>query len=116
MQYCDPAGQECKEPAEDATEQLSGTADSPLQISVPADVADTPWQVVFVYEDADGNEVDSRSPVFSPGERYAYTLHLPDDAAELRHVEVQRFSAVLTAGPEGGVDFGIGGSWVVEMN
>ena len=41
-----------------------GTA---LQVQVPDEISETPWQVVFSYRDAAGAQADGRSPVFAPG-------------------------------------------------
>nr|WP_228046250.1 DUF2771 family protein [Saccharopolyspora sp. HNM0983] len=114
-QYCDATGQDCAEPPEDPVGELRVPPGEPVQISVPAEVSDTPWQVVFLYRTAEGEQLDSRSAVFAPGDRHAYTLHLPPDAEQLDHVEVQQFGAVLTPGVEGGVDFGISGSWLLDV-
>lgn len=112
-QFCEPQGGDCSSDP-DANEQLRVPPNAPVQISVPQDVASTPWQVVFVYRTTDGTQEENRSSVFSPGERHAYTLRLPPDAAQLEHVEVQRYSAMLIPGAEGGVNFGIGGAWVLD--
>lgn len=112
--YCDANGENCSPPPEDPVGELEVPADEPLQISVSQEVASTPWQVVFLYRNAQGQELDGRSSVFAPDQRHSYTLRLPDDGEQLEHVEVQQFSAVLTPGPEGGVNFGIGGSWVLD--
>ncbi|KAA5824988.1 DUF2771 family protein [Saccharopolyspora hirsuta] len=112
-QHCDPTGEKCTA-SPGAVGELRVPAGRPLQISVPGEVAETPWQVVFLYRGANGEELDGRSPVFAPNERHAYTLQLPPDGKQLEHVEVQQFSAVLTPGTDGGVDFGIGGSWVLD--
>jgi uncharacterized protein DUF2771 len=114
-QYCDATGQNCAKPAANPVGELRIPGREPLQISVPGKVAAAPWQVAFIYRGINGEELDGRSAVFRPGERFAYTLQLPPDGARLEHVEVQQFSAVLTPGADGGVDFGIGGSWVLDV-
>ncbi|MDA3648250.1 DUF2771 domain-containing protein [Saccharopolyspora indica] len=113
-QYCDPTGETCAT-SPDAVGDLRVPERAPLQISVPGKVSETPWQVVFLYRGTNGEELDGRSPVFAPDERHAYTLQLPPDGTRLEHVEVQQFSAVLTEGVDGGVDFGIGGTWVLNI-
>ncbi|MEY8040893.1 DUF2771 family protein [Saccharopolyspora cebuensis] len=113
--FCDPTGEEC-DTAEGSFGRLRVPDHAPVQISVPAEVASTPWQVVFLYRDAAGRQLDGRSAVFAPDERHAYTLTMPKDGVQLEHVEVQRFSAVLTAGANGGVNFGIGGAWVLQTH
>ncbi|GAB3282995.1 DUF2771 family protein [Parasphingorhabdus pacifica] len=113
-QYCDASGEDCAPPPADPVGELEVPPDTPLQISVPQEVATTPWQVAFVYRTDTGEEINGRSEVFSPTQRHSYTLRLPPEGTQLEHVEVQQFSAVLTPGPEGGVNFGIGGSWVLD--
>ncbi|RRO15352.1 DUF2771 family protein [Saccharopolyspora rhizosphaerae] len=114
-QLCDPTGQQCSPPNQEAVGRLRMVGRDPLQISVPREISSAPWQVAFLYRGLNGEELDGRSPVFTPDERHSYTLHLPPDGARIEHVEVQQFSAVLTQGPDGGVDFGIGGSWVLNV-
>lgn len=112
--YCEEDGTQCVPPPKNPVGQLTVPKAEPLQISVPGEVASTPWQVAFIYRDANGKEQDGRSSVFPPDERFAYTLELPADGVRLEHVEVQQFSAVLLPGSDGGVDFGIAGSWVLD--
>ncbi|MCI2420401.1 DUF2771 domain-containing protein [Saccharopolyspora sp. K220] len=114
-QYCDATGQNCAKPPENPVGQLRIPGREPLQISVPGEVAAAPWQVAFIYRGINGDELDGRSAVFPPNERFAYTLNLPPDGARLEHVEVQQFSAVLSPSADGGVDFGIGGSWILDV-
>lgn len=114
--YCEPTGEGCSPPAPNPVGDLRVPEGAPLQISVPGDVSATPWQVVYIYRDGKGQEVGGRAPVFGPNERHSYTLRLPPDAARLEHVEVQQYSAVLSAAAEGGVDFGISGTWVLDTS
>jgi hypothetical protein len=114
--YCDPTGADCAPPTTNPVGRLPVPPGSPLQISVPQQVAAAPWQVAFVYRGVNGEEVGGKTPVFAPNKQYAYTLRLPPDGARFEHIEVQRFSAVLSAGDEGGVDFGIGGSWILKVD
>lgn len=112
--YCDANGENCSPPPQDPVGNLTVPDDAPLQVSVPGEVASTPWQIAFTYRDKQGNQHDGRSSVFAPDERFAYTLRLPPDGVSFEHVEVQQFSAVLSAGNEGGVEFGIAGSWLLD--
>ncbi|MEV5540813.1 DUF2771 family protein [Saccharopolyspora shandongensis] len=114
-QYCDATGQNCVTPPENTVGDLRVPDRNPLQISVPGEVAAAPWQVVFIYRGLNGEQLDGRSQVFPPDSRHAYTLQVPPDGGRLEHVEVQKFSAVLTPGADGGVDFGIGGSWILNV-
>lgn len=113
--FCDPGGEHCAPPQPDAIRQLRVPAREPVQISVPSEVANTPWQIAFIYRTASGGEVRSRTPVFAPHKQFAYTLHLPPDGTHLDYVEVQQYSGTLIANPEGGVDFALAGSWGVNI-
>lgn len=112
--YCDAQGDQCAPPPEHPVGRLTVPGRAPLQISVPREVSSTPWQVAFIYRDTEGRERDGRSSVIAPDEQHAYTLQLPPDGAKLEHVEVQQYSATLLPGEEGGVDFAISGSWVLD--
>src|SRR6185312_883930 len=46
-------------------------------ISVPEEVADQPWTLVFKYRQGSAAEQDARTGVFGPGERHAYELSAP---------------------------------------
>lgn len=113
-QYCGKSGQECAPPPPNPTGKLEVPPRSPLQISVPGEVAASPWQVAFVYRTADGQERGNRTPVFAPDQQHAYTLRLPPDGTQLEHVEVQQYSGQLTVSPEGELNFGISGSWLLD--
>ncbi|QUG99941.1 DUF2771 family protein [Saccharopolyspora erythraea] len=115
-QYCDALGEKCSPPPAEPIGKLRVPGREPLQISVPSDVAEAPWQVAFIYRTTSGEEVGGKTEVFTGGDRHAYTLQLPGDGVQFEHVEVQRFSALLSPGTEGGVDFVIGGSWILDVN
>jgi hypothetical protein len=112
--YCDPTGTHCTQPPQNPVAQLPIPADSPIQISVPQQVYSAPWQVAFVYLGKNGKQLQGRTQVFAPNTQYAYTLRLPADGSRFEHVEVQIFSGVITADPRGGLNFGIGGSWLLN--
>ncbi|NYH79144.1 outer membrane biogenesis lipoprotein LolB [Actinopolyspora biskrensis] len=113
VRYCEPLAQECSEPRPGAVRHLTVPADSPMQISVSEDVQATPWQVVFRYRTASGEQRQGRSKVFSPEERFAYTLDLSEPGARLEQVEVQRYTAVFVNELESR-QFVIGGTWVLK--
>lgn len=115
VRYCNLMGEQCSKPRPDAVEGLAIPPSAPLQISVPEEVSKAPWQVVFRYRTAEGKVLEGRGPVFAPGRQHAYKLELPVPGAHLTHVEVQRYAASLTVGPEGDIRFGIGGSWAIEV-
>ena len=114
-QYCDLKLTSCTADAK-AGVALSVPADRPLQISVPSEVAKTPWVVVFRYQDAHGAaQPDSRSRIFQPGEQYAYTLTLPDPGDKLVAAQVQQLSLVVEQGsdPGAGAEFVTRATWLL---
>ena len=113
-QYCGPSGTNCAPPPQDPTGHLAVPPGKPLQISVSKDLAKTPWQIAFIYRTPTGEERSSRTPVFPPNQTYAYTLKLPPDGAKLEHVEVQQYSGQLVETGDGGLAFGIGGTWLLD--
>lgn len=113
-QFCGQGGEHCVPPPHDPTGRLAVPPHAPLQVSVPGQVAETPWQIAFIYSTANGEQRSGRTPVFAPNTHYAYTLKLPPDGAKIEHVEVQQYSGQLVQTPEGGLAFGIGGSWLLD--
>lgn len=112
-QYCDHQGDQCgADPRAGAV--LRVPAGKPVQISVPGEVGDAAWQVVFRYREPGGAEQEARSSVFAPGDRLAYTLVLPHAGDRLETAEVQRFGG-LAAGPDG-LEYLIGATWVLSVD
>jgi hypothetical protein len=115
-QYCDVAVTKCENRPE-ALVRLVVPAGQPLRITVPDDVAASPWHVVFAYRGDDGGQVDGRSPVFAPNQRRDYTLMLPTPTDQLLTAQVQEFGGgAPTTGPDGEVSFPIRGSWVLSTS
>jgi hypothetical protein len=106
---CDAGLQECK-----ATGTLAVPSGKLLNISVPGEVAETPWLVVFRYRGADGNEQKARSAIFPAGDKYAYTLTPPTAADQLTHVEVQRITG-MSASQDQGVEFYPDAIWALDI-
>ncbi|MGH3586726.1 MAG: DUF2771 family protein, partial [Pseudonocardia sp.] len=111
-QYCDLELTECLTDVA-APVTLSVPPDTPLQVSVPPEIAQTPWQVVFSYADAAGATVDERSPVFAPDERADWTLS-PAPTGRLLTAEVQQYGPPPRPNPQSGeLEFPIRASWVL---
>lgn len=115
-QYCDLDLTDCTgDPA--APVELAVPPGTPLQITVPAEVAAAPWHVVFTYRDSAGQQVDERSPLFGPGQRSLYTLELPTPDARLIEAQVQQFGPAPAINPETGeIEFPVRASWVVRAS
>lgn len=87
----------------------------PIEISVPREISETPWLVVFGYRTKGGEHVNARSDVFASNERQAYSLALPAADDQLETVEVQQLGGKLIQGQEG-VDFPTRGTWVLSVD
>jgi hypothetical protein len=112
-QYCDRRTDQCRtDPASGA--KLRVPPGRPLQISVPGEVGNAAWQVVFRYRAPSGEHLEARSAVFGPGARLAYTLNLPGTGDQLETAEVQKFGG-LAAGPQG-LEYLIGATWVLSVD
>ena len=86
---------------------------TPLDVSVPQDVGDTPWVIVFSYLDAKGKTQGDRTPVFAAKEKYSYHL-TPPKGAQMTRLEVQ--SLIAAQGPDGGVEFPAVRTWVLVID
>jgi Protein of unknown function (DUF2771) len=113
-QYCDLQLTQCTTDVA-APVTLDVPPGTPLQITVPPEIAETPWQVVFSYAGADGKPVDERSTVFAPAERDAWTLQLASPTERLLTAEVQQYGAPAQPNPQSGEqEFPIRASWVLN--
>jgi hypothetical protein len=113
-QYCDIALTECLTDVA-APVRLAVPSGTPLQITVPPEIAQTPWQIVFSYADAAGTPTDERSPVFAPGERGDWTLALAAPEDRLLTAEVQQYGPPPRPNPQTGeLEFPIRASWVLN--
>ncbi|HVH23214.1 MAG TPA: DUF2771 family protein [Pseudonocardia sp.] len=111
-QYCNDEFTDCRNDAAAPVEMVvpPGTA---LKVSVPSEIAETPWHLVFRYRDAAGAETDGRSPVLSQQDDYALELPTPTD--RLITAEVQQFGPPPQANPDTGeIEFPIRASWVLR--
>lgn len=114
-QACDLKFTECRNDPE-APVKLTVPPGTPLQVSVPDDVAKTPWQIVFTYRDTAGAQQDQRSTVFAAGERSTYTLELPTPTDRLIVAQVQQYGPPPQADPATGeIQFPIRTSWVLAV-
>jgi hypothetical protein len=112
-QACDLKFTQCHNDPE-APVKLAVPPGTPLQVTVPQDVAQTPWQIVFTYRDATGAQQDQRTRVFPAGERSEYTLELPEPADRLIVAQVQQYGPPPQADPATGeFQFPIRTSWVL---
>jgi hypothetical protein len=113
-QYCRAEAQQC-DGFPNAKGTLSVPGGKPLNISVPRQVAEAPWLVVFKYRSSNGGaEEQGRTQVFRAGEKYAYTLTTPTAGDQLTDVEVQRIASVAPDANQE-IVFVADASWVLEV-
>jgi hypothetical protein len=113
-QFCDSGLTKCSSAAQ-AGASLRVPAGSPLQISVPGDVADSTWVVAFKYKDQNGKEVQARSSVFPDGSQYAYTLTLPSPTDQLELAQVQQIGGI-TQDATGDIQYVASGVWALNAS
>jgi Protein of unknown function (DUF2771) len=115
IQYCDVHEENCKADGK-APVSLAVGSGQPVTITAPAGVAQTPWQVAARYQDANGSQYVSCSPLFAAGHQTAYTVHAAHPADNLVLIEVYQASATLEQEPNGDVDTPIRGTWVLTAS
>ena len=87
----------CPEPDSSKAVALSLRPGDPVEISVPFDVAQAPWVVVFRYIDGAGKEQEARTAFFTD-HRLAYVLRPPTDRDLIIQVEVQAMLVPMSDG------------------
>ncbi|HVL85218.1 MAG TPA: DUF2771 family protein [Pseudonocardia sp.] len=111
-QYCDDAFTDCRAD-QSAPVELPVPSGATIRIEVGAEIARSPWQVVFAYRDGAGEQLSDRTRVFPPGEVTEHLLELPAQA-RLITAQVQQYGPPPEADPgTGEILFPIRGSWVL---
>lgn len=112
-QFCDVRLRDCTND-EQAQAVLAVPAGTAVEVSVPSDVSEAPWSVVFAYVDANGQQTTGRSPVFAPNAQESYTLTLPEPGDVLQTAQVQLLGAAPVANPDTGeIDYPARATWVL---
>lgn len=122
MRYCDVLVRECT-PERDALGHLTTLPSQPVQISVPAEVAETPWGISVLAESADGTPLPVVEEFFSPGERHAYTAAPEHPGERILAVEIRQLGAAWVVYSDGSGDMSaedrqptVRGWWLVELS
>ncbi|MFC5952482.1 DUF2771 family protein [Pseudonocardia lutea] len=112
-QFCDLRMKDCSND-EAAQARLTVPAGTPVEVTVPDEVSEAPWSVVFSYTGPDGQRTDGRSPVFAPKAQTSYTLTLPEPGDVLGTAQVQLLGAAPVANPDTGeLDYPARATWVL---
>lgn len=95
LRYCDVLVRECRD---EGGEQghLTTLPGQAVQISVPGEVAETPWAVSVQSESPGGAPLPVSEEFFSPDERFAYTAVPARPDQRILVVEVRQLGAAWT--------------------
>ena len=115
IQYCDVLEQHCAANGS-AAASLNVIPGQPVQISVPQEIANTPWQVAARFRDASGAEYASCSPLFGVGQQFAYTVYAPHSGDQLVLIEIYQSSGTIAETSSGQVYTPVRGTWVLTAN
>lgn len=115
IQYCNAQEQHCAANGS-AAAALTVIPGQPVQVSVPQEIANTPWQVAARFRDASGTEYASCSPLFGVGKQYAYTVYAPHAGDQLVLIEIYQSSATFALAAGNQVYTPIRGTWVLRAN
>jgi Protein of unknown function (DUF2771) len=99
--YCDIKVEDCRRDNA-AMIKMPVPPDTPVLVTVPREVSDTPWSVVIQYTTVTGEQ---KAPVtvatFGPGKETSFEALPPDAGAQLQTVEVKQAGGVLAEGETG---------------
>ncbi|CAM2795482.1 DUF2771 domain-containing protein [Saccharomonospora xinjiangensis] len=91
LSYCDALLKDCDTDGEPVS--LDARPGRPVQISLPAEIAETPWLVIVQSAAPDGTLLPMRQEVFTDGTRLAYTVVPESPGHQPLVVEVQQLGA-----------------------
>ncbi|KID31782.1 Protein of unknown function (DUF2771) [Prauserella sp. Am3] len=97
--YCDEVLTKCGE--EGTPVNLDVRPGMPVQISVPSEVADTPWVIIVQYVDTETGKQKLEQRAFTDGARHAYTATPPTQRDRVAVVEIQQIGAAYAADGKG---------------
>jgi hypothetical protein len=87
-----------------------------VRITVPGDVAESPWSVAVEYKTAAGEQKDPQTvATFVPNESHDYTVALPDAGDQLQTVEVKQASAKQDPAATGDIQLLARAVWSLQV-
>lgn len=112
--YCDVKVENCRRD-NTAMLKLPVPPGTPVKVTVPKDVSDTPWSVVIQYVTAAGEQ---KAPVtvatFAPGKETSFEALPPGEGDRLQTVEVKQAGGVLVQG-DGGPEAVTRAAWSLQV-
>lgn len=97
--HCDIFTGACTQ-SQESPASLKVRPGKPIQISVPSEIANTPWAVIVVYANAKGELQPAKQELFikGDGERLAYTASTPHPDDQILGVEIQQAAPAAEQG------------------
>jgi hypothetical protein len=93
LMHCDVMVTACDQDA-NAQAKLLVPPGKPVRITVPPEVAESPWSVAIEYKTAAGEQKEPATvATFVPNQAHDYTVTLPGPGDQLQTVEVKQASA-----------------------
>lgn len=116
LKYCTVTVSKCDQPAKSQV-RMPIRPGKPAQISLPSEVADTPWVISVQSKDPDGHSLPPEQRVFLPAQnKLAYTARplRPTDRLDVIEVDQVSKAMVQTQG-QSKPDFLARGIWSVQF-
>jgi hypothetical protein len=98
--HCDALVRTCTQNPNGAV-NLKVRPGKPVQISIPSEIAKTPWVVNVQYANAKGELQPVKQQTFTAGNKLAYTASAPSADDQLLVVEIQQLGAAYAADETG---------------
>lgn len=113
--YCDIAVTDCRRDNA-AQVELTVAPGTPVRVTVPAEVAETPWSVVIQYITAAGEQKEPETvAAFAPNGATMFDALPPGPGDQLQTVEVKQAGAKLMADETGQQEPVARGVWSVSV-
>ena len=98
--YCDIKVEDCRRD-NTAMVKLAVPPGTAVRVTVPKDVADTPWSVVIQYSAAGEQKAPVTIATFAPGKQTSFDALPEEPGAQLHTVEVKQAGGVMVKGETG---------------
>jgi hypothetical protein len=113
--HCDVMVTKCDKD-NDALAKMRVPSGKQVRITVPGEVAESPWSVVIQYKTAAGEQKDPETvATFVPNERHDYTVALPSAADQLQTVEIKQASAKQEPGATSDIQLLARAVWSLQV-
>jgi hypothetical protein len=115
FQYCDVMVTECDK-ENGAQAKMKVPPGKNVLVTVPGDVADSPWSVVVQYKTAAGEQKQPETvATFVPNEQSTYTVQLPNAGDQLQTVEIKQASAKQEPGASSEIQLLARAVWSLQV-